>query len=229
MRDPFPDKPKPVNEVVESAMKAMEASLKNPITAEAKKRQEAERRVEDRFDRYMRMKESDLINAISSDVAERVAVDDLEETRSLKIVKDWYEVKNPFLFLTGPTGVGKTVAGAWVIANHGGLYVRAQQLERAGLAVFGPYEELLQRVYRERVLFIDDLGTEFRLSEFSSVLSEIINNRQGGGLRTVFTSNLVRSEIEEKYFGRRELSRLKNVACYITDDAEDMRERDVDC
>jgi len=207
-------------------MEAMEASLANPKDEKEIKRTEAEQLANERYERHLRLVQSDLINSIQPQVAKMVSEDRLKETVSLDIVRRWFGTDKPYLFLTGPTGVGKTIAGAWMIANHGGIYVRAQMLERAGLAIFGPYEELLQRVHREKIVFIDDLGTEFRVAEFTAVLGEIINNRQGGRLRTLFTSNLTDIEIEEKYFGVRELSRLKDSSYFISDDSDDMRASD---
>lgn len=222
MRDHKPDA---IDKVVHRALEAMQ---KNVVDEERfEKEEKRQKKIDERHKRLGRLRSEGINNVLPPNCIEKIVTDTLEEKHSLTVVRYWMETELPFIFLTGPTGIGKTVAGAWMIANFGGLFLRAQGLEKAGVAVYGPYTALLERAYNERFVFVDDLDTEITPSDFVLILAEFINNRVGGRLKTIFTSNLNKGRLEERYFSKRELSRLAGAA-YIADDSGDMRLRDAE-
>jgi hypothetical protein len=103
---------------------------------------EAEQRAKERLAaRRRRLHDSGIVRAIQHPGADlpQIIHGQLRETAALAIVRTWWaegDPVRPWLILGGTTGVGKTWAAAWAIADQpGSRYVTARQLIRASLSV----------------------------------------------------------------------------------------------
>lgn len=110
------------------------------------------------------------------------------------------------LLLRGPTGVGKT---------HLSLAIAGEVLSRGYSVVYGPVQQLLHRMEKEHfgrsdgntedvllacdLLILDDIGTEFSSSFYTSALYNIINGRMMAEKPTVISTNLNQRELTERY------------------------------
>ncbi len=110
------------------------------------------------------------------------------------------------LLLRGPTGVGKT---------HLSLAIAGEVMARGYSVVYGPVQKLLHRIEREHfgradgnsedimtgcdLLILDDVGTEFASSFYTSALYNIINERMLEGKPTIISTNLNQKELTERY------------------------------
>ena len=110
------------------------------------------------------------------------------------------------LLLRGPTGVGKT---------HLSLAIAGEVLSRGYSVVYGPVQKLLHRIENEHfgrssgnsedvmtgcdLLILDDVGTEFSSSFYTSALYNIINERMLSGKPTVISTNLNQKELTDRY------------------------------
>lgn len=112
------------------------------------------------------------------------------------------------LFLTGAPGLGKTFLSACIarVVSEKGFSVvydtagnifaqfEAQKFEKDADA-----QESTRRYLNCDLLIIDDLGSEMTTSFTQSVLYEIINTRLISNRRTVISSNLSLSEVQQRY------------------------------
>lgn len=116
-----------------------------------------------------------------------------------------------FLALCGPTGVGKTVACAWVIAEYGGGHAVA------AMDLVDAQRSRPKALFESRVLVIDDLGTEDSdPRRFASALNNVINKRHRVRWKlTLFTSNLSRAALAARY-DQRTIHRIRRLG-YIAD------------
>jgi DNA replication protein DnaC len=99
-----------------------------------------------------------------------------------------------FLALAGPRGRGKTTALASAVAEHGGLYVEAHELVRAGT-----FNEVWAEAARAPVLVIDELGAEFANDAYRASLYELLNTRYSNGRKTIFATNLDAPAFKARY------------------------------
>lgn len=118
------------------------------------------------------------------------------------------------LVLTGPVGSGKTVGAVWGATWNGGRVVKALDLVRAGLYPADP--GFWPRLERERVLVIDDLGTEpldgkgFGLA----AIEDLIDRRYDGARKTIATTNLTKDAFRAR-FGERVWRRLVEAGRWV--------------
>ncbi len=119
---------------------------------------------------------------------------------------DGFDGSDVSLLLRGPTGVGKT---------HLSLAIAGEVLARGYSVVYGPVQKLLHRVEKEHfgrapgnsedvltgcdLLILDDVGTEFSSSFYTSALYNIINERMLAGKPTIISTNLNQKELTERY------------------------------
>ncbi len=110
------------------------------------------------------------------------------------------------LLLRGPTGVGKT---------HLSLAIAGEVMSRGYSVVYGPVQKLLHRIEKEHfgrasgnsedvmtacdLLILDDVGTEFSSSFYTSALYNIINERMLEGKPTIISTNLNQKQLTERY------------------------------
>lgn len=117
-----------------------------------------------------------------------------------------FDGRDDSLLLRGPTGVGKT---------HLSLAIAGEVLSQGYSVVYGPVQQLLHRIEREHfgradgntedvmlecdLLILDDVGTEFSSSFYTSALYNIINGRLMAEKPTIISTNLNQKELTERY------------------------------
>lgn len=110
------------------------------------------------------------------------------------------------LLLRGPTGVGKT---------HLSLAIAGTVMAKGYSVVYGPVQKLLHRLEKEHfgradgnsedilndcdLLILDDVGTEFTSSFYTSALYNILNGRMLEGKPTIISTNLNQKELTDRY------------------------------
>lgn len=120
------------------------------------------------------------------------------------------------LLMQGNTGLGKT---------HLSLAIATGVIRRGFGVVYGSTQDFLRVIEKEHfgraaqpadtldgllaadLLILDDLGAEFSTQFTQSVIYNILNTRISQNRPTIVSTNLSRSELEEKY-GQRVVSRL---------------------
>lgn len=161
-----------------------------------------------------------------------LAAGELQVTHSLRVVRAWHEVftgarkaeRCPRITaLLGGTGCGKTMAGAWLVAEEGGVYVSALELRKRLVSGHWRDTEWAERVLRSRIVVLDDVGTESGDAEASAAVFELVNKRVGqeGGL-TLITGNLSVAEFVERY-GERTARRIEHAGVFIEAKGADLR------
>lgn len=111
-------------------------------------------------------------------------------------------VPKPFLTLLGSPGRGKGTAGAHVIGELGGMYVkfeRACELRKRERVADG---ELWDEMLASKVLVVDELGLEESAAAGVRALQDLVDERNSGGKVTVLISNLSEADIRERYDAR---------------------------
>lgn len=133
------------------------------------------------------------------------------------------------LVLSGPKGVGKSFAAAWVVAQacpdanprrRNGVWSpdeaprwlsvsKLARIERYNTAVMEPFEQC-------SMLVIDDLGVEYldAHGSFLTTLDGLIDARYAGGLRTVITTNLTADAFKARY-GERIADRIRETGEFV--------------
>lgn len=119
------------------------------------------------------------------------------------------------LVIAGPVGCGKTTAAAWGVAWHGGRFVKAIELLRAGLYPSDP--GFWPRLQGAKLLAVDDLGTEpLDAKGFGlAAISDLMDQRYDGARKTIVTTNLTPDELRRR-FGERMWRRLAEVGWWRT-------------
>ena len=136
-----------------------------------------------------------------------------------------------WLFLSGPTGTGKThlaVAAARYALEHHNMsvyvaavpdlldHLRSSFDPRAGTG----YDDLFGMIKGAQLLVLDDLGTENATPWAQEKLYQVINHRYMEQMPTVITSNVDIKKIDDRVASRIQDHRLSH---YVEMDAEDYR------
>jgi DNA replication protein DnaC len=154
---------------------------------------------------------------------ERLIADDLQPTRSLRAVREWLAGPESVVLLTGTLGVGKTLAGAWMLARCGGLYVRAERACGVFSARFGPQVDEQDRWKRLDHLVLDEIGTERDPALMGSTLLELVDERRYWGQKTILIGNLLVEDFRARYDDPRLWSRIQQCGQVVTDKSADLR------
>lgn len=131
----------------------------------------------------------------------------------------------PITVMMGIKGLGKTVAGAWLIAQEGGVYVSALELSKRLISGHWKDIEWSSEVVRNRVVVLDDVGTVQDDKSEVTALYEFVNRRQSleRGL-TLITTNLGKEAFAER-FGERTMVKLMHVAVLAEITGSDLRRK----
>ena len=136
------------------------------------------------------------------------------DSEPMTLARTWWAGAKPWLVMLGATGVGKSVAAAWVLtraleARQSVLWVSASELAMRAGGFDG--QTFALKCKGVELLVIDDIGTE-HLTDFSrSVRDEVLMFRHEALSRTVLTSNLDGKAFAER-LGVRMADRLRG-AC----------------
>lgn len=175
-----------------------------------------EREIREAADTQLRCKRTDNLDAAKdcrlSDDVRRAIIQGagLLPTTALEAVRSWRagRIIVPWLALSGGTGCGKSVAAAWMVADCGGMWVRAERLARVFMASFGDQFDEQEQIRDCAFLVLDDIGSELDAARMTSVLIELLDSRKSRRQATLLTTNLGRAAFKERYGNERMLSRL---------------------
>jgi hypothetical protein len=138
----------------------------------------------------------------------------LEPKPALQLVRGWVEAprRRPWLVAVGGTGIGKTVAAAWLIArDEGARYLAMSELARMhapllrGLApaTIDEAESRLSRLAKAPVLVLDELARD---PGERDAFHWLVEHRQGlGDALTLVLGNVTAAELRERLAGRGDL------------------------
>ena len=158
----------------------------------------------------------------SADTA-RIVADELD-TEAWKITSRWLQTESTFLVLRGGRGTGKTVAALAALARLGGRVFSAVEVVRAFRQEHEEARALRERILACRFLVLDDLGVERDKDAAAMAIQEVVNARQGGGFRTLITTNSSRKQIEDDYDSRT-LERIEHGGIFYSLRGESLRTR----
>tara|TARA_R110000824_G_scaffold18243_10_gene72640 strand:+ start:5138 stop:5680 length:543 start_codon:yes stop_codon:yes gene_type:complete len=140
------------------------------------------------------------------------------------------------LYIRGPVGVGKTrllasLLNEVVKKRKSVAFVRVPELlDRVRMAGFGPSSttqseeaEYLAIYQRVDVLGLDDVGADKGSDYGRRMLQTLYEHRMDHGKRTIWTSNLTLSELEEFFGDERLCSRIAGNADVVSVGGVDMR------
>lgn len=176
-------------------------------------------------DRRRRIEPGTAINdALAEGDMERIVAGTCRDTMALRSVLRWVESWRPrkasepkaersyppWLWLCGPTGIGKTVAAAAAISEVGGSYVRFPALLEEGrvFARKNSARELdeARNMFRARyathgLLVLDEVGieTDRERAEAAAALHEVVEMRQKAAHKTLVITNQEASVIVQRF------------------------------
>lgn len=132
----------------------------------------------------------------------------LSELPAFRTVRAWFRSPQRFLVVLGSTGIGKSVAAAWAIAEIGGLYLTADELRRAFAQEHNEARKLRRELFREPFVVVDELFTEGGFpADAKRAVQELVDGRQR--LRTILMGNETVDEFAERY-GQRVVERVRH-------------------
>lgn len=147
---------------------------------------------------------------IDAEVREAIWRGDELSGPALDVVRGWISSDRPALVLSGPPGVGKTVAGAWAVVNHGGEYISARDMVKRSFA-FDVERERWPELPKTGLVLLDDLGAQTDSAErLNQSLCHLLEGTLSG-LRVVATTNLAPAALRD-LLDDRARDRLNNVA-----------------
>lgn len=135
-------------------------------------------------------------------VADALVEQTLPETPACRAVREWLPTGQPMLILAGGVGVGKTVAALRAVVECR-RQCALHAAQRLGMS-YEPWKNDPEGIDRLRLdtplIVVDDLGTEdLDHPRNHAALFAIANERQGGHLRTIFTTNLTPDQYADRY------------------------------
>jgi DNA replication protein DnaC len=187
----------------------------------------------DNYKREMRLSESGIKGAITDEDIEWVVKDTLPlHTGALATMQLWMNERSSaakrqrsIFALLGATGRGKTVAGAWLLARHGGQYVTAESLRRLYVSTHYREAARLEKLLKAKCVMVDDAGGELDSHTAQAAMFEVVNQRAGhAAFLTVITSNLSTSEFVERY-DIRTVRRIEHQGALVEVEGDDLRRR----
>lgn len=184
--------------------------------------------------RRERLMSSPIRDSLGEGDEHRILRDKCEPTKALRAVQAWVSkwagdaasVTRPWLIMAGPTGVGKTMAAAWAIAEVGARYVRFPDLiqdwrSHKRLESMEGHEKQ-RNAFRSKYGFagfviLDELGIETpgEADEARTALHEFAEIRQRWGHRTLVLTNKSAVELADRFksgqYDQRTLSRIERL------------------
>lgn len=166
--------------------------------------------------------------AVTDGVFAALRADTLSETPATIALANWWEqrrkLEKPWLVLSGPAGVGKTVAVAHMLWTLGGRFVRADELVRLFASMFGEQYEKQQELRDAHSLVIDDVGGELDHTRMLPALLDLLDSRKSAYNRpTIVTTNLGKKDFAARYSNERLMSRMAESVHWVSLSGEDLR------
>lgn len=138
------------------------------------------------------------------------------------------------MFLEGPTGSGKTtaavlVAKAAILKEISTVFVESEELRNIMNGKTGDYHPAkltVDRIREARLLIIDDLGKEFQSRDSNyqeTQIDHLLRYRQNNNLATIFTTNLSKEDIIQRYTERVDSLISNNCVQYVVHREIDLR------
>lgn len=125
------------------------------------------------------------------------------------------------LVLSGPQGVGKSVAAAWwlyqrIVERSKGSFEPRMWWPATDIARAGLYSSTLDSVHSVPELVLDDLGAEYwdEAGAFQANLDSLIDARYRDYRRTIITTNVNLQEFRRRY-GERIYDRLRDGGAFF--------------
>ena len=137
--------------------------------------------------------------AITADDIMAIITDTLDETPPLVAAKEFLESDKDLLILTGDFGVGKTVAGCWILARRGGEFVSAKNLAAICTSYTREDKARAERIMTCRSLLIDEVCTEADAAKLEPWLFETTNRRRSRGRNTIWTTTKSPDFVKDRY------------------------------
>lgn len=167
---------------------------------------------------------------IAREMIEAIVDGSLGDSQSVRAVRAWFDAKaKPVLVLLGGIGTGKTVAGAWLMAQHAmsgrrgvASYVKMRALANLYRAGFGDDAKEFAEILRAPLLVVDELTTERDADLGRAALHEVIDERASRRRPTLLLANRTKDEIA-KHYDARTIDRLRESAVVVTLAAKSMR------
>lgn len=151
-----------------------------------------------------------------------------KNTQALAATRAWLsDPKQWALVLRGDVGTGKTVAACWAlktVAKQAETVAFRRGGEIVRLSGFDEGARELSRLKAAGLLVIDDIGAEQLTDWGRSLLSELLDTRCEGRLRTVLTANPTWDELVKR-LGSRIVDRLRDGGRVVELSGESMRQR----
>lgn len=144
---------------------------------------------------------------------------------------DSFSTASKNIFIAGKTGLGKThlslaIAEKLLTKGWNILYDSTinylMQIEKEHFGRSDGSCDTLQILINADLLILDDLGSEYETSFYTSTVYNIINSRLNKGVPTIISTNLSPVEIEKKYEARI-VSRLFAMYEYLKFTGKDVR------
>lgn len=156
-----------------------------------------------------------------------IAGDPLIESEAVQVARGWYlswrnATSRNAMVIAGVPGVGKTVAGQWLLARVPGVSWEAEFACKAYAAKFGPELERLQASVLQPMFVLEDVGTEQDEIVMGALLVWVFNERQRSDLHTLITANTSKRLFWARYADPRLQSRMHEVD-YRSVEGEDLR------
>ncbi|MEG0614941.1 MAG: ATP-binding protein [Oscillospiraceae bacterium] len=143
-----------------------------------------------------------------------------------------FSLNSHSIFMLGMTGLGKThlslsIAKTVIEKGYNVAYDSIvnylRLIEKEHFSRTNPDVDTLQLILSTDLLILDDLGSEFESSFYTSTIYNIINTRLNKGLPTVISSNFSSAELQKRYDDRI-ISRLLTMYDYLRFVGNDIRQ-----
>jgi DNA replication protein DnaC len=153
-----------------------------------------------------------------------------EATTAYSTVESWLAGRErPWLFLSGKTGVGKSMAAAAACAStKSAKWVRVDDAVRVFAGMFGKDLERQEKLCETWLLVVDDVGVEHERDAplVESLLLKLIDHRASAKHRpTIVTTNLTSNDFKARYASPRLHSRMAESAQWCPLEGSDLRRR----
>jgi DNA replication protein DnaC len=150
-----------------------------------------------------------------------------EHWEAVKAAQAWWEARaKPWFVLSGQTGSGKTVAAATLIVEHGGIWMRSDDIVRTFAGYYGDALDRQQAAKQAPLLVLEDVGAELEPARMLPALLELLDERASASeTPTIVTTNDTKKTFAARYDNGRLHSRLLERSTWAPLTTQDMRRK----